>query len=101
MTSSGSVVGERCWCFGGCWYLSTKLCLTPDTVIFRNEHERNWLQPTVRRYDLTQETEENYAKIHHNSWISGADVNPGPANCKVNHNFQLNELEPDPYDISN
>jgi len=50
---------------------------------------------------LTGETKENYAKIHHNSWASGVDVNPGPANCKVNHNFQLNELEPDPYDISN
>jgi hypothetical protein len=49
---------------------------------------------------LAGETEENYAKIQHNSWASGIDFNPGPANCKINNNIELNELEPNPYDIS-
>jgi len=45
---------------------------------------------------LAGKTEENYAKIHHNSWASGVDFNPGPADCKVNSNIQLDELKPDP-----
>jgi hypothetical protein len=42
VTSSGSVVGERCWCFGGMLVPVNKIiCYIPETVIFRNEHERN------------------------------------------------------------
>jgi len=50
---------------------------------------------------LAGETEENYARIHHNSRASCVDFNPESADCKVNNNIQLNELEPDHYDSSN
>jgi hypothetical protein len=43
--------------------------------------------------------QETLKKVKQKS-TTGVDFNPWPANCEVNNNIQLNELEPDPYDIS-